>query len=185
MINLSWRSEPVLKALSRGVSPSPEIIIGFDTIAIALYHRLQKSLSDTQTKTQKDPATTTLLGSSAAILLGSNFLALKAPVALLPWVNGLHYLSTSNPDFKLYIPSNLHPNVPIPWIEGALRESLGESSKKALKEPSQAKEKSAVQRHDLLYWPTTNTLIQADNYWPIAIVKQNHLLTHWYEQQYS
>lgn len=158
MIEISWTAEPVPR--------SPEIIVGFDTVALALYHRLQATLGESPANaTQR-----TFLNSSATLLLGNNFLAVKAKSPLLPWVDGLSYLSASEPNSRLYLPTDLQPNVPIPWLEGALRK------------PLQPIEAPHGQRPDLLYWPTTNTLISADTYWPAATVNQNHLLTLWYEQ---
>lgn len=156
MIDISWTAEPVPR--------SPEIIVGFDTVALALYHRLQATLSESQTSSSP------FLNSSATLLLGNNFLAVKAKAPSLPWVDGLSYLSPSEPNSRLYFPTDLQPSVPISWLEEALRK------------PLQPTKQPHAQRQDLLYWPTTNTLIQADAYWPAAAVKHNNLLTLWYEQ---
>ncbi|MEM9150089.1 MAG: hypothetical protein AAGB19_06500 [Cyanobacteria bacterium P01_F01_bin.3] len=172
MIEVSWQPESDVRL--------PEMVVGFDTVAVALYQRLQKSFSTDQKGSAQNPR----WDNSAALLLGNNFLALKAKASMLPWVEGLNYLSTSTPNSKLYFPTALQPNVPIPWLENALRDTLKDDAKSAhsIASPS-GKNETQHQKHDLLYWPTTNRLIQADRYWSTAVVKQNNLLTQWYSNQ--
>ncbi|MEM9946531.1 MAG: hypothetical protein AAF810_10765 [Cyanobacteria bacterium P01_D01_bin.36] len=184
MIELDWQPEPVVR--------TPEIIVGFDTAAIALYHRLQHSLTSAQFDLQNQSNQTagnSLLRSSAQLLIGNNFLAIKAMATSLPWVDGLSYLSTCGSSSHLYIPSDVQPNVPILWLEKALRDSLHPTSNEPSRTALQSARATHSQRHDLLYWPATNTLIQANTYWPIAALAQpvqgniarNNLLTLWYE----
>ena len=134
------------------------IVVGFQSSAEALYRRIRWSDSSLE---------------SASVLLGQSFLAIKADFATLPWVDGLHYLSMGlseqDKSSRLYTPAHLKPNVPYAWLAASL--------KKLQRKPQAGNH----HRCDILYLPSTHSVIFADSYKPLAAAQHDHLLELWYE----
>jgi hypothetical protein len=138
-------------------NPAPaQMVLGLGPAALTLAQRIRAP----------EPA----LADSVQVLLGQTFLALKASPDQLPWVDGLAYLRPARVRSRLYLPTHLRANLPSPWLEAYFLEAYC----CPLHSPSHS-------RYDILYWPPTNQVIQADRYWPLGILKQDQLLDIWHD----
>ena len=174
MIEVSWQPDPTPRR--------PQMILGVGDTALALYERIRPSLQSAGHNHPNNPAEKTSLSDSARLLFGETFLALKADFSELPWVNGLHYLCLARNTQHLYIPTDIKPNIPPSWLEEKLLNTAQSPSEPLSAAPAEPPSSDAsATTHDILYLPTTGTLIHAHQSWPAALVRHNHLLDTWYQ----